>query len=334
MKRNNLLWLLVCLAVLMAGAGTAAADEVYAETSLEGASEAQFENILLAVQAINGTQIGFAEEFSFNDTVGERSEEYGYQTARNGRGVNVVGGGVAQTATTLYLALMQRDDIEYSSIYTYNESFAGDYVESGYDAILTDYRNDIDFAFNSYHEGVLGIYMWVEDERLCCFVSEQDEYYGDGVMVSQVLIELNGSNAQRRNVDLAARSIDGWVLCPGDVFSFNEIVGPRSEDFGYSAALNGRGVKVVGGGVAQVASAVYMSVKELDYIGLIEKKSYGERYSGDYVEDPEDAVLVDYNNRIDFSFVNNGTDTVAVYTYIIEDYLICEIYEYGGGYGG
>ena len=330
MKGMNLLRVLVCLIVLLLPAGTALAGEVYAETSLEGASDAQLNNILLAAQAINGMQIGFGEEFSFNEAVGERSEEFGYQAARNGRGVKVVGGGVAQTATTLYLALMQRDDIEYSSIYTYNESFTGDYVESGYDAVLTDYRNQIDFAFNSYHEGLLGIYMWVEEEKLCCFVSEQEDW-NDGVLVSQMLIELTGNSAQKNNIDLAAYSIDGWTLEPGDMFSFNEIVGPRSAEYGYRPALNGRGVKVVGGGVAQVASAVYMAVKDLEYIDLIQKKSYGERYTGGYVENEEDAVLVDYTGQIDFSFVNSGVCPVTIYTYIVDDYLICEIYE--GGYG-
>jgi len=172
--------------------------------------------------------------------------------------------------------------------------------------------------------------MWVEEEKLCCFVSEQEDW-NDGVLVSQMLIELTGNSAQKNNIGLAAYSIDGWTLEPGDMFSFNEIVGPRSAEYGYRPALNGRGVKVVGGGVAQVASAVYMAVKDLEYIDLIQKKSYGERYTGGYVENEEDAVLVDYTGQIDFSFVNSGVCPVTIYTYIVDDYLICEIYE--GGYG-
>ena len=167
MRRKWIAGIIVCLVMLLAGAETTFADESYAETPLAGASEGQRSNILLAAQAIDGTRLGFGEGFSFNQTVGERSEEYGFQSAANGRGVSVVGGGVAQTATTLYLALMQRDDIEYSSIYTYNENFTGGYVDSGYDAIATDYDDGLDFAFNSYYEGELVIYIWIDGEALC-----------------------------------------------------------------------------------------------------------------------------------------------------------------------
>lgn len=168
------MWL-AALLIMAFSAGPAMADEVYSETPIADASEAQMTNIQLAVEALDGTVLGFGDTFSFNQLVGERSEERGFLPAMNGRGVEVVGGGVAQTATTLYLALMQRDDIEYSSIYTYNENFAADYVESGYDAIVTDYVNHIDFAFNSYFEGELSIYMWMTEDMLCCYIVEDCE---------------------------------------------------------------------------------------------------------------------------------------------------------------
>ena len=87
----------------------ALADEYYAETPLAGASEEQRSNIRQAIQAIDGTRLEFGEAFSFNELVGPRSKERGFIAAENGRGVKVIGGGVAQTATTLYLTLMQQD---------------------------------------------------------------------------------------------------------------------------------------------------------------------------------------------------------------------------------
>lgn len=168
------IWLAGLLAMLLI-ASPALADEVYAETPIVDATEEQLINIQLAIEALDGTVLNFGDAFSFNLLVGERSEERGFVPATNGRGVDVVGGGVAQTATTLYLALMQRDDIEYSSIYTYNESFSAGYVESGYDAIATDYANQVDFAFNSYYEGTLSIFMWTTEDMLCCYVVEDCE---------------------------------------------------------------------------------------------------------------------------------------------------------------
>ena len=320
--------LIICLLVLLGASGAAKADDAYAETSLEEASGAQRHNILLAAQAIDGVRLDFGDGFSFNGIVGERSAERGFQAAENGRGVQVTGGGVAQTATTLYLALMQRDDIEYSSIYTYNESFSGGYVDSGYDAIATDYVNGLDFAFNSYHEGTMVIYMWVDGDVLCCYVTEDaDGMIGEGRRIGRAELPADAVGAQADNIRLAAEAISGWRMRSGDVFSFNEIVGPRSADYGYQAAENGRGVQVTGGGVAQAASAVYLAVKELDCVELLEKQAYGSSYAGSYVQSGEDAVLVDYAGDIDFSFRYCGEGELSVYVYMNGNRLVCEMYE-------
>ena len=61
------------------------------------------------------------------------------------------------------------------------------------------------------------------------------------------------------NIRLAADSVSDTVLAEGDVFSFNEIVGPRTKKNGYVSGTNGRGVSVTGGGVAQVASALWLA---------------------------------------------------------------------------
>lgn len=326
MKSKWLPGLIISLFVLAGSAGTALADDAYAETPLDAATDAQRNNILLAAQAIDGVRLDFGDDFSFNEIVGVRSEERGFLAAENGRGVNVTGGGVAQTATTLYLALMQRDDIEYSSIYTYNERFTGDYVDSGYDAIATDYANGLDFAFNSYHEGTMVIYMWVDGSDLCCYVTEDAEIMA-GRRIASAELPVDAVGAQAANVRLAADRISGWTMKSGDVFSFNHIVGPRSAEYGYQAAENGRGVKVTGGGVAQAAAAVYMAVRELDCVQITELSSYGSAYTGSYVESGEDAVLVDYNGGVDFSFSYLGNGKMSVYIYMNGNRLVCEVYE-------
>ncbi len=318
---------LMCLAMLCTWQA-AQADEVYVETSLSAASQAQKSNIMLAAQAIDGTRLEFAESFSFNTLVGPRSEERGFETAPNGRGIDVVGGGVAQTATTLYKGLMQRDDIEYSSIYTYNERFVGDYVDSGYDAIATDYANGLDFAFNSYYEGTLAVYMWIAEDKLCCYIAEEDEYRtSDGRLVGYAQTPLAIDGAQTENIALAAAGIDGWKMKKGDRFSFNAIVGPRSEQAGYQAAPNGRGVEVCGGGTAQAASTVYLAVRDIQNVKITQKKTYGSQFVGSYVTDSDDAVLVDYNGNIDFEFEYQGSGELTVRTYLEGNLLVCEIYE-------
>jgi vancomycin resistance protein YoaR len=68
------------------------------------------------------------------------------------------------------------------------------------------------------------------------------------------------SKAQRHNLIVAARHLDGWVIPPGDSFSFNRVVGPRTVRRGYQAApsyLGGDSPATIGGGICLVSSAIY-----------------------------------------------------------------------------
>ena len=74
------------------------------------------------------------------------------------------------------------------------------------------------------------------------------------------------------------------LLYTSGSFSFNGAVGARTAERGYQSALNGRGARVVGGGVAQAASTLYLALQQVDGISYDEKKTYGSRYNQDYVE--------------------------------------------------
>jgi vancomycin resistance protein YoaR len=62
------------------------------------------------------------------------------------------------------------------------------------------------------------------------------------------------------NIDVAASKLDGVVLMPGEIASFNAIVGDRSEDNGFQKSweiYKGEMVEGVGGGTCQVASTLH-----------------------------------------------------------------------------
>ena len=68
------------------------------------------ENIAIAARLISGVTIQPYGEFSFNQTVGRRTEEAGFQQAKiivNGEYVLGTGGGVCQVSTTLYNAALK-----------------------------------------------------------------------------------------------------------------------------------------------------------------------------------------------------------------------------------
>ncbi len=68
------------------------------------------ENIAIAASLIDGVTVQGYGEFSFNATVGKRTQEAGFQRAKiivNGEYVSGVGGGVCQVSTTLYNAALK-----------------------------------------------------------------------------------------------------------------------------------------------------------------------------------------------------------------------------------
>ena len=73
-------------------------------TDYSKSSEARKDNIKLAFSKINGTILNSGEEFSFNNTVGERTVENGFKEAKvilAGEYENGIGGGISQASTTL-----------------------------------------------------------------------------------------------------------------------------------------------------------------------------------------------------------------------------------------
>jgi vancomycin resistance protein YoaR len=63
-----------------------------------------------------------------------------------------------------------------------------------------------------------------------------------------------------RNIEVASSHVDGLVIEPGQIVSFNEVVGPRSEENGFKHAheiFKGEMVDGTGGGTCQVASTLH-----------------------------------------------------------------------------
>ncbi len=79
-------------------------------------------------------------------------------------------------------------------------------------------------------------------------------------VVGQYQTWVSGSSDRHQNIALAARGVNNVLLWPGESFSFNDTVGPRTPERGYLPApifLLGAQVMDYGGGVCQVASTVY-----------------------------------------------------------------------------
>lgn len=131
-------------------------------------------------------------------------------------------------------------------------------------------------------------------------------------MVGQASTQIFDNIPERnQNLALAIRAIDGKTLSPGEEFSFNQTVGPRTKEKGYKEAIgydeHGDQVPTVGGGVCQISSTLYMAAKNGGF-PVTERHSHS--HSVPYADSNNDAT-VSYGGY-DFRFQNNRDKPVLI----------------------
>ncbi|HZK42779.1 MAG TPA: VanW family protein [Syntrophomonadaceae bacterium] len=121
---------------------------------------------------------------------------------------------------------------------------------------------------------------------------------------------LTGSYQRYNNILLASQGINNTLLWPSDIFSFNEIVGPRTVERGYLPApviLMGSIGTDYGGGVCQVSSTLYNAVLEANF-KVLERHSHSKPVS--YVPENKDAT-VSFGDQ-DFKFSNISKEPIII----------------------
>ena len=124
-------------------------------TTYSTSSEERKSNIAKAVKSINNTLVDVGGEFSFNRTVGPRTENRGYKSAKiivNGKFTDGVGGGVCQVSTTLYNAVLLAGlkVIEY-----HPHSLPVNYVAPSFDAMVNSGSADLRFINDTHNPLIL-----------------------------------------------------------------------------------------------------------------------------------------------------------------------------------
>lgn len=137
--------------------------------------------------------------------------------------------------------------------------------------------------------------------------------------------KFNTSNVGRStNVRLSASKINNFVLLPGEVFSYDKTVGPRTAANGFKEAGVYIGNKVeqgIGGGICQTSSTLYSAVLYAN-LEIVTRTSHSLPVS--YMPDGQDATIA--QGAIDFKFKNNTDFPVKIVTHINGGNLTCEIY--------
>ncbi len=108
---------------------------------------------------------------------------------------------------------------------------------------------------------------------------------------------------RNENIRLAMERINGMILAPGETFSFNGIVGERTEAKGYKRAevfAGGEKVDDVGGGICQVSSILYLATLQSE---LKVEERHNHAFTVDYVPLGQDATV--QFGYLDYRFTNN-----------------------------
>lgn len=119
--------------------------------------------------------------------------------------------------------------------------------------------------------------------------------------------------SRTKNLELACQAINGLILNPGDVFSFNEALGERTAEKGYlPAPVFGDGGMSEGGGICQVASTIFYTVLYAD-LETVERKEHS--YPVDYVPKGMDAAIY-WDEGQDYKFRNNKEHPIRIEAFL------------------
>ncbi|GIV02462.1 MAG: hypothetical protein KatS3mg015_1292 [Fimbriimonadales bacterium] len=136
------------------------------------------------------------------------------------------------------------------------------------------------------------------------------------------------TRSQRHNAALALARVNGAIVQPGEVFSFNQRVGSYSVDQGYRPApvsYNGQLVTAWGGGVCQASTTVYNAAL-LAGMEILERHPH--RFAPSYVPPGRDAAVA--YDAFDLKFRNPLDVPVRIHCSVERGQAIVRLYAAGG----
>ena len=119
-----------------------------------------------------------------------------------------------------------------------------------------------------------------------------------------------GEDNRNTNIRQACDNINGTILEPGEVFSFNEVVGQRTYDAGFVAATviaGGQYEQGLGGGICQVSTTLYNAALKSD-LKIVERHTHA--WPSEYISTGLDAT-VDWPS-LDLKFENDTDYQIIV----------------------
>ncbi len=133
------------------------------------------------------------------------------------------------------------------------------------------------------------------------------------------------------NVTLAATRMNGILIVPNEIFSFNNALGDISAFTGYKQAYviqNGKTVLGDGGGVCQVSTTLFRAVLNAG-LPIVERNAHAYRVHYYEEDSPPGIDATVYGPTVDFRFKNDTENYILIQTTIDPSYERLTFYLYG-----
>ena len=132
-------------------------------------------------------------------------------------------------------------------------------------------------------------------------------------LLSSFSTKYDETNVSRsKNLKIAMSKLNGVVVMPGEVCSYNKTLGKRTVEEGYQYANGfaaGKVVPMLAGGICQISSTLYDAVL---YANLDIVERHNHMFQATYVEPGKDATVV--YGSLDFKFKNTRKNPIMIKT--------------------
>ncbi len=130
-------------------------------------------------------------------------------------------------------------------------------------------------------------------------------------------ISTTSTENRNKNIQVAFDKINGYMLKPGETFSFNTVVGERTQKNGFYEAIEyayGSERMGYGGGVCQVSTTLYLAAVKAN-LTIVKREPHSDAVG--YTDYGKDATVSD--KRIDFKFKNDTDSTIFIVCTVTKD---------------
>lgn len=148
-------------------------------------------------------------------------------------------------------------------------------------------------------------------------------------------ISTSSTEERTNNIRVAFSKINGLIIPDGGKFSFNGVVGRRTEKNGFYKAIEyayGTEVWGIGGGVCQASTTMYLAAIQAG-LNITNRVAHSAPVS--YTDLGKDATVSDTRGReIDFTFRNNSGGDIYIAAHVRQSgnskrNMVCEVRIYG-----